>query len=232
MYQPFVFKDENMNTITVVCSTRKIDESYVNHVKKFFSHPKNEYFFVENDGSQSLPSLYNEYMNKSSNDVVVFIHDDLEFETRNLTPKILKLFDRNPEYGIIGLAGTDNLLSGQWWEDKESMQGQVGHINGNKRYVSKYSGSFGDDLKEVVVIDGLFIMVHKNRIKEQFDTQFEGFHFYDLPICLLNYLKGVKIGVTTKIKLYHKSIGMTDKKWVKNKLFFEALYEKHLPLKV
>lgn len=221
-----------MNTITVVCSTRKIDESYVKHVRKFFSHPKNQYIFVENDGSKSLAEVYNDGLEKSVNDIVVFIHDDLEFETKNLTPKIIKLFDRNPEYGILGLAGTDNLLSGQWWEDKDSMQGQVGHINGDKRYVSKYSKSFGDTIKEVTVIDGLFMMVHKKRIKKTFDTQFEGFHFYDLPICLLNHLEGVKIGVTTKIKLYHKSIGEVDKKWRKNKLFFEALYEKYLPLKV
>ena len=221
-----------MNTITVVCSTRKIDESYVKHVRKFFSHPKNQYIFVENDGGKSLTEVYNDGLEKSVNDIVVFIHDDLEFETKNLTPKIIKLFDRNPEYGILGLAGTDNLLSGQWWEDKDSMQGQVGHINGDKRYVSKYSKSFGDTIKEVTVIDGLFMMVHKKRIKKTFDTQFEGFHFYDLPICLLNHLEGVKIGVTTKIKLYHKSIGEVDKKWRKNKLFFEALYEKYLPLKV
>lgn len=221
-----------MNTITVVCSTRKIDESYVKHVRKFFSHPKNQYIFVENDGGKSLTEVYNDGLEKSVNDIVVFIHDDLEFETKNLTPKIIKLFDRNPDYGILGLAGTDNLLSGQWWEDKDSMQGQVGHINGDKRYVSKYSKSFGDTIKEVTVIDGLFMMVHKKRIKKTFDTQFEGFHFYDLPICLLNHLEGVKIGVTTKIKLYHKSIGEVDKKWRKNKLFFEALYEKYLPLKV
>ena len=221
-----------MNTITVVCSTRKIDESYVKHVRKFFSHPKNQYIFVENDGGKSLTEVYNDGLEKSVNDIVVFIHDDLEFETKNLTPKIIKLFDRNPEYGILGLAGTDNLLSGQWWEDKDSLQGQVGHINEGKRYVSKYSKSFGDVIKEVIVIDGLFMMVHKKRVKKTFDTQFEGFHFYDLPICLLNHLEGVKIGVTTKIKLYHKSIGEVDKKWRKNKLFFEALYEKYLPLKV
>ena len=221
-----------MNTITIVCSTRKIDDSYVQHVRKFFSHPKNQYIFVENNGDKSLTEVYNEGLEKSTNDIVVFIHDDLEFETKNLTPKIIKLFEKNPEYGIIGLAGTDNLLSGQWWQDRESMQGQVGHINGDKKYVSKYSKSFGDDIKEVVVVDGLFIMVHKKRIKKNFDTQFEGFHFYDLPICLLNHLEGIKIGVTTKIKLYHKSIGEVDNKWRKNKLFFEALYEKYLPLKV
>jgi hypothetical protein len=221
-----------MSTITVVCSTRKIEDEYVKHVRKFFSHPKNEYFFVENNGDRSLTEVYNEYLEKSSNDIVVFIHDDLEFETKNLTPKIIKLFERNPEYGILGLAGSNNLLSGQWWQDRDSMQGQVGHINGSKRYMSKYSNSFGDKIKEVIVIDGLFMMVHKKRIKKTFDEQFKGFHFYDLPICLLNYLEGVKVGVTTRIKLYHKSIGEVDKKWAKNKLFFEALYEKYLPLKV
>jgi glycosyltransferase involved in cell wall biosynthesis len=221
-----------MNTITVVCSTRKIDDHYVKHVMKSFSHPKNQYIFIENNGDKSLTQVYNEGLEQSKNDIVVFIHDDLEFETKNLTPKIIKLFDRNHDYGIIGLAGTDNLLSGKWWEDRESMYGQVGHINGGKRYISKYSGSFGEDLKEVVVIDGLFMMIHKSRLKSNFDTQFDGFHFYDLPICLLNHLEGVKIGVTTKIKLYHKSIGEVDKKWSKNKLFFEALYEKHLPLKI
>ena len=219
-----------MNTISVVYSTRKIDPNYFNHVKKFFSHPKNEYLVYENNGERSLADIYNEGLQKSTNDVVVFIHDDLEFETRNLTPKILKLFDRNPDYGILGLAGTDNLISGQWWEDRSSMQGQVGHIHGPKKYMSKYSKSFGDKIKDVVIIDGLFMMIHKKRIKHMFDPQFNGFHFYDLPICLLNYLEGVKVGVTTKIKLYHKSIGQTDTTWVKNKLFFEALYEKHLPL--
>ena len=221
-----------MNTITVVCSTRKIDENYVSHVKKSFSHPKNQYIFIENNGDKSLTQVYNEGIGQSTNDIVVFIHDDLEFETKNLTPKIIKLFDKNPEYGIIGLAGTNSLISGQWWEKRESMQGQVGHINGNKKYISKYSDSFGDKIKEVVIIDGLFMMIHKNRVKHNFDTRFEGFHFYDLPICLLNHLDGVKVGVTTKIKLTHKSIGVTNKKWEKNKLLFEALYEKKLPIKI
>jgi hypothetical protein len=45
-------------------------------------------------------------------------------------------------------------------------------------------------------------------------------------------MDGVKIGVTTKIRVTHMSIGMVNKGWEKNKLFFEALYEKFLPLKI
>ena len=87
-------------------------------------------------------------------------------------------------------------------------------------------------MKEVVAVDGLFFAVHKQRIKESFDQEFPGFHFYDIPFCVLNYTKGVKIGVTTKILVTHKSVGMVDKKWEKNKLFFEAKYGHLLPLKV
>lgn len=219
--------------ISVVISTRKIDDNYLKHVGKMFSHPKTQILVYENDSVSSLPEIYNEGLNEATNDIIVFIHDDLILETNNMTPKIIKLFDNNSEFGIIGIAGTDNLLSGMWWQDKESMYGVVGHEHEGKRHVNHYSkGDYSEKPKEVVVIDGLFMMVHRSRIKHKFNEQFEGFHFYDLPICIENHLDGVKIGVTTKIKVTHKSIGMVNKKWEKNKYLFEALYEKNFPLKV
>jgi hypothetical protein len=222
---------KNNEPISVVISTRKIDDGYLKHVEKMFSHPKTEILIYENDGVNSLPEIYNIGLNESKNDIVVFIHDDLILETKNITPKVIRLFEKNPDYGIIGIAGTDNLISGMWWQDKTSMYGIVGHEHEGKRHVNHYSkGDYSEKLKEVVVIDGLFMMIHKQRIKHKFNEQFEGFHFYDLPICLENHLDGVKVGVTTKIKVTHKSIGMVNKKWEKNKLLFEALYEKNFPL--
>lgn len=222
---------KNNQPVSVVIPTREIDDNYLKHVSKMFSHPKTEIIVYENNGEKSLPQIYNQGLNESTNDIVVFIHDDLILETTNITPKIIKLFDKHLDYGIIGLAGTNNLLSGMWWQDRSSMYGVVGHEHEGKRHVNQYSkGDYSEKLKEVVVIDGLFMMIHKNRIKHKFNEQFEGFHFYDLPICIENYLDGVKIGVTTKIKVTHKSIGMVNKKWEKNKLLFEALFEKKLPL--
>jgi len=219
--------------ISVVISTRKIDDTYLKHVEKMFSHPKTEVNIYENDGVNSLSEIYNIGLKESKNDIVVFMHDDLILETTNITPKVVRLFEENPEYGIIGLAGTDNLISGMWWQDRTSMYGVVGHEHEGKRHVNHYSKqSFGDKPKEVVIVDGLFIMVHKNRIKHTFNEEFKGFHFYDLPFCVENFMDGVKVGVTTKIMVTHKSIGMVNKQWEKNKLFFEALYEKHFPLTV
>ena len=219
--------------VSVVISTRKIDDNYLKHVEKMFSHPKTQILIYENDGISSLPEIYNEGLNEATNDIIVFMHDDLILETKNITPKIIKLFETNPDYGVIGLAGTDNLLSGMWWQDRTSMYGVVGHEHEGKRHVNHYSKeSYSEKLKEVIVVDGLFMMVHRGRIKHKFNEQFEGFHFYDLPICVENHLDGVKIGVTTKIMVTHKSIGMVNKKWEKNKFLFEALYEKNFPLKV
>lgn len=219
------------NPVSVVISTRKIDDVYVKHVEKMFSHPKTEILFYENEGEYSLTQLYNVGLRDSVNDIVVFMHDDLILETPNMTPKIVKLFEKHSEYGIIGVAGTDKLTSGRWWDNRDNMYGVVGHIHEGKRHVNHYSkGVFNDLLKDVVIVDGLFFAIHKGRIKKGFDEQFEGFHFYDISFCVENFLEGVKIGLTTKIGLTHKSIGVTNKKWEKNKLFFEALYDKKLPL--
>lgn len=224
---------KNNEPISVVIPTRKIDDAYLKHVEKMFSHPKTEILIYENDGGEPLAKIYNDGLKDAKNDIIVFMHDDLILETKNITPKVIRLFEKNPEYGIIGLAGTDNLLSGMWWQDRSSMYGVVGHEHEGKRHVNHYSkGDYSENLKEVIVVDGLFMMIHRQRLKHTFNEQFEGFHFYDLPICIENHLDSVKVGVTTKIRVTHKSVGMVNKKWEKNKLFFEALYEKNFPLKI
>jgi hypothetical protein len=224
---------KNNLPVSVVISTRIIDDKYLKHVEKMFSHPKTQILIYENDGVESLTQIYNIGLKDSVNDIVVFMHDDLILETSNITPKIVKLFEKHSEYGIIGIAGTDKLTSGVWWESRENMFGVVGHLHEGKRHVNHYSKSvFNDVLKDVVVVDGLFIMVHKKRIKKEFNEEFGGFHFYDISFCVDNILEGVKIGLTTKIGLTHKSIGMPNKHWEKNKLFFEAIYEKYLPITV
>ena len=85
-----------MNPISVVISTREINEDYLKHVSKVFSHPKTEIIIYENQGDFSLPNLYNKGLNDSKNDIVVFMHDDLILETPNLKfPLILFHHQKN-----------------------------------------------------------------------------------------------------------------------------------------
>jgi hypothetical protein len=186
-----------------------------------------------NNGDKSLSQVYNEILNESSNNIVVLIHDDLEFDTNKWGEKVLKIFEKNPEYGIVGLAGTTVLpKSGQWWEDRTKMWGIVNHKHEGKKWESKYAPSLDLKLKDVVLVDGLFLAINKKSLKEQFDETVEGFHMYDVAFCYKNFVSGAKIGVTTQVRVTHLSIGMTNNEWENNRQIFAEKYSSNLPLKV
>lgn len=219
--------------ISVVVSTKKIDESYREHILKMFSHPKLDVLMYENNGEYSLPEIYNKGLKESVNDIVVFIHDDLILRTRNFAEKIMKLFTKYPEFGIIGVAGTTDLVTGRWWEIPKSSVGWIYHQQNNEIFLSQFSETlYPERPKEVVCIDGVVMMAHKKRIKKEFDTDFKGFHFYDIPFCLSNYVEGVKIGVTTRFDIVHKSVGVTNEQWEENKKQFEEKYKDNLPVRL
>ena len=100
------------NALSVVISTRNTENVSLKHLMERFAHPKTEFLIYENNNQYSLSELYNKGLSESKNDIVVFMHDDIIIETPSITRKIIKLFQNNPEYGIIGLAGTDTLVAG------------------------------------------------------------------------------------------------------------------------
>ena len=101
-----------------------------------------------------------------------------------------------------------------------------------RKWLSKYSNSIGNKLQDVVLVDGLFFAIKKNNLKEYFDLSVNGFHFYEVTFCIKNYLKGVKIGAFTDIKITHKSIGETNDEWEKNRIIFADKYKDILPLNI
>lgn len=219
--------------ITIGYSTRKHNPELIEYFKKSSGNPK--YISVIekiNNGEKSLSKIYNEILEESQSDIVILCHDDIYFDTNAWYSKVIKNFEKN-NFGIIGLAGTTFLpASGMWWENRRKMCGIVNHENQGRKWESKYSSNFGNEIKEVAIVDGVFIAINKNRIKTNFIESFAGFHFYDLPFCLENYIKGVKIGVCTNIRITHKSIGQTNQQWEDNRKLFEKKYADHLPIKI
>jgi glycosyltransferase involved in cell wall biosynthesis len=219
--------------ITIGYSTRSTKPELIEYFKKTCGNPKKvEVIEKVNNGQKGLSEVYNEILNESQNDIIVFCHDDIEFDTKNWGEKLTKLFERNPEYGIIGIAGTTDLVDGRWWKIKESMTGIVSHKNEGKKWTNNYSEDQGNKLKEVVILDGLFFAVDRRKIKTGFDESFEGFHFYDIPFCFSNHLKGVKLAVTTQIRVTHMSIGQTNQQWEENKVRFEEKFKDDLPVRL
>ena len=219
-------------SLSVVFSTKKIDSSYIESIKKSAGVHKIEILPYENPGKYSLTEIYNMGLTDSTNDVVVFCHDDLKFDTKNWGRRLLKHFTKS-EYGILGVAGCRYLpKSGKWWEISSEMMGQVYHEHEGKRWLSTYNPKFGANILPSVLVDGLFFGVSKKFLKKSFDETVTGFHFYDLNFCIQNYIEGVKIGVISNIDITHLSIGQTNEEWEKNRIGFSEKYKSDLPLMV
>jgi len=218
--------------ISVIYSTKKDKPEFKEHIKRTCGNKKLEIIQIINDGEMSLTQAYNKGLDMSSNDLVIFCHDDILFDTNNWGNKVLKIFNKNQDYGIIGIAGTTDLIDGRWWTLKKSMTGIVSHKHEGKKWTNYYSKDQGNKIKDVVVLDGLFFMVDKRKIKHSFDEEFDGFHFYDVSFCLPNYLDGIKIGVTTQIRITHLSIGQTNQQWENHKIKFEEKYKDKLPIRL
>jgi glycosyltransferase involved in cell wall biosynthesis len=218
--------------ISVVYSTRKDKPEFKEHIEKTSGIRGIEIIQMENDGVMSLTEAYNKGLKESKYDIVVFCHDDIIFDTKNWGKRLTKLFQKNPEYGILGIAGTTDLIDGRWWTIKESMNGVVSHKHEGKKWTNYYSKDQGNKVTDMVVLDGLFFAVDKTKIKHDFDEEFHGFHFYDISFCFPNYLDGVKIGLTTQIRVTHLSIGQTNQQWEGHKIRFEEKYKDKLPVRL
>ena len=219
--------------ITVIYCTRESKPEHKEHlIKTSGLHKHIEVIEIINNG-ESLTKAYNRGLKQAKNDIVVFCHDDLTIETNQWGKKLTKMFEKNPEFGIVGVAGSKNMPeSGQWWANPKKMYGRVAHTHEGKTWLSAYSDDLGQTLEEVVVCDGVWFAVDKTRIKKEFNENVEGFHFYDVTFAFENYLEGVKVGVTTAIRINHQSIGMTNEAWEKNRADFSEAYQSNLPANI
>lgn len=217
--------------ITVVYCTREHNQQHIDHIIKSSGlHKHIEVIEIINNGEQSLTEAYNNGLKLAKYNTVVFCHDDITIETKQWGTKLLKQFEKNTEFGIIGVAGSKSMPeSGRWWENPKDMFGRVQHTSGGKSWLSTYSQDLGNNLEEVVVVDGVFFAVDKSRIKTGFNETVEGFHFYDVTFSFENYLEGVKVGVSTQIRINHKSIGQTNDSWENNRLLFVENNKENLP---
>lgn len=185
---------------------------------------------INKDGI-GLSRLYHDTLETVETDIVVFIHDDITFLKKGWGKEIIRLFKENPDYGIIGVAGSaqfDN--NGAWWNYRKRY-GQVLHRHEGKSWLTAFSPLLEHDLEEVCVIDGLFMAVDKTRVKKNFDLNLEHFDFYDISFCLDNFLsKECKIGVTTNIRLAHNSVGELKPTWYEGRNYIKEKYKDAFPI--
>lgn len=223
---------QRKNKIVVIFSSHLGDvknNEFINHIHNTIG-VKHDVICYTNYNEFSLAEIYNDAINKyhENNIIMVFCHPDIIIKTSNWGRILLNHFN-NTNFGIIGVAGSTFIPeSGRWWDDRSKMYGIVEHTNGIQQWVSEYSREIVG-VQSTINIDGLFMAVDCNRIKNRFDVNYGKYHFYDLTFTTSNYLDGCDIGVITNIRVLHQSVGATNDDWEENRKKFVEQYK--LPIR-
>lgn len=187
---------------------------------------------IENLGIMSINEAYNLGISKSKFEHLLFIHEDILFETKNWGKVLIDLFRGLPDVGLIGVAGTrfKTKAPSGWGESGDEF---------NEIFIKQYDGGklikdFTIDktkppYKDVVVLDGVFLSTRRS-FNLRFDDTLDGFHNYDIAIASANNKANRRAIVSFEIIIKHLSNGNYGHDWVLSTHQFYKKYKKFLPL--
>lgn len=194
-----------------------------------------ELIIIDNSlNNHSIFSAYNEGVNKSKYEKLLFIHDDIFFNTSKFGEALLNL--DLPNLGVLGIAGSKSKtrITSPWWISNHEkvpkgilFQSNIQHFsNGNAERVN-VGFTHENQVEEVILVDGVLLYTTKeNCLIDPFDENYGSFHFYDLDFSLKMKKSGKTNYVTNSIFIEHYSAGSLNKDWVKSSFIFDHKWNK------
>lgn len=158
-----------------------------------------EYLAVR--GAHSMTEAYQEAMRASDAKYKIYLHQDVECVNRQMLKRIIKLFQKHPEYGMLGVVGTKRLSdTGVWYAGEyENLIGAVADDHDGEMKVYRWQNVV-NDIAEADAVDGLFIAT-------QYDVNwrtdlFDKWHFYDISQSKEFKRYGYKVGIVPQEAIY------------------------------
>jgi len=193
-----------MKSVSFICCYTK--EKMVNQLKQSVSDFQSfdiEWVLVDNANNAytSAASALNAGAKLSESDILVFLHQDIEFDSE----KTLDLIYRKAKEGwIVGVAGRK--------ADGGALVTSIDDGIHKERHHNYY---FNESSEEVLTCDECLIAMNREVFMTigGFDEMlFDGWHFYGVDFCLQAHKKNIKSCVVPS-RLWHKSTGNHDKNW-------------------
>lgn len=234
-------KDSNMLSIVISSYQPDYFSAIEKNIAKTIGIPY-EIIKIDNPGKMGLSEAYNKGASETNFDFLLFLHEDVLFETQNWGRQLIELLNIE-NCGVIGVAGADYIpdVPVGWWMVKNYCYSHITHVNLINKTQHQYTFSGENGLKKVKFIDGVFIACSKKIWQEiKFDEWLEDYHAYDISFSLktnLNYQNYI----TNLISLSHFSHGNPSKKWMealilnrnKNKIYFnQSPINQHLEFEI
>ena len=188
---------------------------------------------IDNPGIMGICEAYNRGAEKAQYDFLLFLHEDVLFETQDWGRILMNLLNTE-NIGCIGIAGADYIpeVPIGWWMIKNHCYSHITHANLINQKVHKFTFSSNSGLKKVNLIDGVFIACpKKNWLTIKFDERLKGYHAYDISFSLHTnvYFENY---ITNLISMKHFSQGKPSKEWleslIQNRLDNRTHYKQNL----
>lgn len=219
----------------IICSRENsINPNLASNIKETVGS-EYELIIINNSENQySIFEAYNLGIEKSKGDLLCFMHDDILLHTKNWGQILETIFKEQPKAGLIGIAGSKlkTKMPSPWWNTfpEHSVISIIQHLS-PKECVKISTGFKNQTEVEVATIDGVF-MVLKKSTEILFNSDFRGFHNYDLNLSFENIIKGFKVLVTNRINIEHFSRGSMNKGWYISTIKLHEYYKKYLPISI
>lgn len=200
-----------------------------------------EYELVVIDNSHhdySLFSAYNEGVRRAKGEILCFCHEDILFHTPSWGDSVQNLFS-DESIGVVGVIGSHFLPGAPmyWWSSPFISQYSVNNDQGVVQR-NDHREFFHGHIADVVTIDGVcFFIARKLFGFLRFDDRtFQGFHLYDMDICMQVQGLGKRVCVTDVLEIEHfwSENSLKDEQYMAvldhNLELFYHKWEKNLPM--
>ena len=173
-----------------------------------------EYEIIQqwNPGIMGICEAYNKGAEKAKYDNLLFVHEDVVFETNNWGDILLDYL-KLEKIGCVGIAGSSDKTKFPiaWWNVKDNVSLNIKQFAPKSKEIKYYKL---DEDKYAKILDGVFIAVSKDIWgKYKFNENAnKSFHGYDVEFSLDVSLEYNNI-ITCNILLTHFSEGSLNKEW-------------------
>lgn len=196
-----------------------------------------ELVIIDNsENKYSIFSAYNEGVRRSNYPLLCFMHEDILYHTLNWGNIVLEHF-RDEKAGLIGVVGT-HFLPGTpcgWYHSMIVSGGCIQRetYSDEGSAIEKRNLLRMENMKSIdaVAVDGMWFCVRKDAFRYiQFDElNYNGFHCYDLDICMQLRENNYSVKIVSDILIEHFSYGSFNTEWVQGIHIFYNKWKSKLP---
>ena len=163
--------------------------------------------------AKSLAEAYNRGIARSSGEIVVLSHDDVDILAADFAARLQRHLQR---FDVVGVMGAVQMSGPAWgWSGHPNLRGWITHHAPDTR---EWFVDIVDPCcvaEDIVVLDGVFLAAKRPVFDAvQFDAEtFDGFHLYDVDWSYRAAMAGFRVAVAGDLLLVHESRGSFDPDW-------------------